>query len=225
MRVINNKEWAKKNRKKIAEKIISASGAVPVDKPIAIFMAGIPGAGKTEFLEQFLASSPDPFVKIDLDTIVEYFENYSADKYYMYRDSANPIIEKTLDIVTEKKYNFALDGTFAHSKGAHNIQRALNHGYFVGLFYIYQDPLVAWDITKAREIDTKRGIERKGFLKACEEVPNNVQKIIDDLGDKVYVVSVVKDNLNRYSFNRGAKRVDDFGKRTYNKDELNRKII
>lgn len=38
------------------------------------------------------------------------------------------------------KINFALDGTFCHDRGAHNIEEALKHGFDVNLFLINQEP-------------------------------------------------------------------------------------
>lgn len=48
-------------------KLITDSGVQPEAEPAAIFMAGLPGAGKTEFSKRLIEFSDVPFVRIDMD--------------------------------------------------------------------------------------------------------------------------------------------------------------
>lgn len=69
------------NKKRyVAKLLIERSGAksVPEPKPpLAIIMAGVPGAGKTEFLDTFSelleARGFDSCIRIDLDEIVQIY--------------------------------------------------------------------------------------------------------------------------------------------------------
>ena len=47
--------FAKKERKDIANKLTNTTIFVPDTIPISVFMAGSPGAGKTEFSKNFLS--------------------------------------------------------------------------------------------------------------------------------------------------------------------------
>lgn len=223
-------EWARKNKKVLAEKIIreTRKNGKSSESPVAIFMAGIPGAGKTEFLDRFLATGgvEDQFVRIDLDSIVSKIKGYSPEKYYDFRAAANPILEQVLDKALKKKMDFALDGTFSHKNGIENIQRALSHGFSVVLFYIYQDPIIAWRVTKARELVTKRGVEKEGFVRTCQVVPSNVQRALDTFKDnnRVYTVGVIKDDLHRYTFKRNITNVDHITPKKYNEEDLRKGI-
>lgn len=220
-------EWARRNKKVIAEKIIreTRGSAKPSGAPIALFMAGIPGAGKTEFLDRFIGVAPqDVFVRIDLDTIVTKIQGYSPEKYYDFRGAANPILERVLDKALKKGLNFALDGTFAHKNAVSNIGRALDHGFMVVLFYIYQDPKVAWEVTKAREKVTKRGVESEGFIHTCVEVPKNVQKALDTYAGRLSAVGVIKNDLNEYTFKRNITNIDEITPVMYTEDELRKGI-
>ena len=101
LRDISDEEFESytKEKKKnyIAELIIAISQAhrIPEDStPVAIVMAGVPGAGKTEFLDRFteiMAESDitSGFVRIDLDQIVTVFPNYSPETYAKFRSQAN----------------------------------------------------------------------------------------------------------------------------------------
>ena len=73
------KQWAKANKKALVAKIVG--NVTPPDdgnKPVAVFAAGIPGAGKTEFLDRLLAGVPN-IVRIDLDEIVRLFNGYKPE--------------------------------------------------------------------------------------------------------------------------------------------------
>ncbi|GEL79904.1 hypothetical protein EMU01_10480 [Enterococcus mundtii] len=44
-----------------------------------------------------------------------------------------------------------LDGTFAIGQAKQNIERCLYRDYDVTIYFIFRDPLIAWDYTKIRE--------------------------------------------------------------------------
>lgn len=61
-------------------------------------------------------------------------------------------VEKLYDSALKNKQNLILDGTFAaYDKSFSNVQRSLKRGRVVEIFYLYQDPRIAWDFTKKRE--------------------------------------------------------------------------
>src|SRR5665213_780338 len=73
-----------KKKRYVAKLLIERSGtkSVPEPKPpLAIVMAGVPGAGKTEFLDTFSelleVRGFDACIRIDLDEIVEIYLGYT----------------------------------------------------------------------------------------------------------------------------------------------------
>ena len=164
--------WVKTHKKALVASIIG--DAKPQKAPIAIIMAGIPGAGKTEFLAHIVTTFTDTVV-IDLDYIASKIDGYKPQNYYAYRKTATIILSATLDKVLKNKINFALDGTFSHKNGHKNIERALRRGFITWLFFIVQDPKLAWIVTQARRQETGRPIERDGFVEACHNVVPNIQ--------------------------------------------------
>ena len=62
--------WAKAHKKQFLEKLIADSGVEPQDNPSAIFMAGLPGAGKTELSKNLIKVSGIPFVRIDMEVVL-----------------------------------------------------------------------------------------------------------------------------------------------------------
>jgi predicted ABC-type ATPase len=208
--------WVKSHTKTLVDEIID--NAKPSDTPIAIIMAGVPGAGKTEFLSHITPEISD-IVVIDLDSIVAKMPDYKPQDYYKYRKPANVVVSGVLTKVLKNKINFALDGTFSHEKGAENIKRALKHDYEVNLFFVDQDPMLAWEITKARRLLTGRPIEHAGFVRACHMVVPNVQNAIKTFAShpNFFVGVIKKDDLNKYEYIDDRGRVEKYLETVYNK--------
>lgn len=215
--------WAKKNKKQLVEKIVGNFKAEPVDNPLAVFAAGIPGAGKTEFLDRLFANSPD-FIRIDLDEIVKQFEGYTPENYYLYRGAANIILEEVFTYCRHHKLNFVLDGTFGHKQAIGNIEKALKR-HVVVIFYVWQDPVLAWQLTKDREVVTKRAIERDGFIQSCLNVPNNLQTARKKFGDKISIIVIQKNQNHNFDVVRDPSEIDEILSKTYTKNRLGKLII
>jgi predicted ABC-type ATPase len=113
---------------------------MPAKKAVAIFMAGSPGAGKTEFSIHFLAEqfAHNSIVRIDPDKIREELPGYNGKNAYLFQGAVSLAIEKILDYVFRKNIHFLLDGTFAHLRVARkNIKRAIKKDRFVQINYVY----------------------------------------------------------------------------------------
>ena len=143
----------------------------------AVFMAGIPGAGKTEFVDN-LKLNPYfmHFITIEHDKLVEYLPGYQPENYYRYRSAGSTIVNHLLKRCLECSHSFILDGTLAHNAGLANIKKVLGRGYEVQVVYIVLGVAKAWDATQKREKVVKRGIEGEGFVATCKIIN---QKLLD----------------------------------------------
>ena len=91
----------------------------------------------------------------------------------------------------------------------------------VGIFYVYQDPLIAWEFTKIRERKEGRSVPKKAFIEAYFNAKNNVNKIKAEFGKKVTVELIIKDYKNgveKVVFS--IDKVDSFLKNEYNSKSL-----
>jgi len=217
-RSMNYDAWARSNKKAIAKEFISKFGAKSTDVPMAVFTAGIPGAGKTEFLDRLFQGNND-FVRMDLDEIVKLFPGYSPEKYYLYRGGSNIILEAVFDQCREKKFNFVMDGTLSHAKAVENIRRTLKR-HTVVLFYIWQEPQKAWQLTKDRELLTKRGVSKDGFINACLEVPKNLKLILSEFSNSVIVIAIKKSDDHEYQIIRDPAQIDTLLSKTYTRKSI-----
>lgn len=118
-----------------------------------------------------------------------------------------------------------LDGTLSkYEKAADNIKRSLKHDRPVFIFYIYQQPEVAWKFTRAREKIDGRNIPKPAFIKQFLEAKKTVKLISDEFGDDVSIFLVKKDfekntveSLAKISNNMS---IDDYFEKNYTENDL-----
>lgn len=224
-------KFIKTHKKDLCEKFASLSVYPPVDKPSAYFMAGSPGAGKTEFSKSFIAEleTKQPqrkIVRIDADEVRDFIPFYDKSNAYKVQRAAALGVEKILDQVLELDQDFLLDATFAdYSKAYSNINRSLLHNRTVGILYLYQDPIIAWDFTKKREALEGRKIPKDVFIKAFFAAKDNVNMIKKDFGEKVEVWLIIKNleqGIEKTFFN--VDNIDNSLKIKYNLQFLEREL-
>jgi len=66
---MNPDAWARTHKKNIAREFIRKIDYNPSQTSAGIFMAGLPGAGKTEFTKELLKDIADKPLRIDMDEI------------------------------------------------------------------------------------------------------------------------------------------------------------
>jgi UDP-N-acetylglucosamine kinase len=172
-------EWAK--NKQHQQKVVADVFAhiMPSPTKVAIFLAGIPGAGKTEFADNTIKEKQPRFVSIEHDKLVESMPLYDPSNYYNYRKAGSRLVSALYTACLSQGYAFIFDGTLSHPTGARNVERALKAGYRVIVIYIVQDAQKAWQLTVAREKDVHRAIEREGFISTCNSINQNLLHIFN----------------------------------------------
>jgi hypothetical protein len=196
-------DWARKNKKTIAREFIRKINLEPSKSPAAIFTAGLPGAGKTEFTKQLLKDITDKPLRIDMDEIASLIEGYSPKTANLFRAGASIILEKIYDETLKSKIDFVFDGTLSHPKAINNIKRAQASGYKVKVYYIHQDPLIAWRFTQDRELIEHRSIDRQGFIEAYFKLQENLALLREDIKD--VTISIILKDLD----NKEGRRIED----------------
>ncbi|MCT3284465.1 zeta toxin family protein [Lactiplantibacillus pentosus] len=157
----------------------------------AIFMAGTPGAGKTEVAEEF-AKLGTGLVRLDADWFRQYFPGYTGQNAADFQRGSAWLVDWCFTRLIKKHYSFILDGTFAFSRATMNIQRALDHDYDTTIYFVSQDPVVAWDFTKARAIKAGRVVPKERFINAYDKSQTNVAEAKRLFGDKIELSLILK---------------------------------
>lgn len=188
------KKWVKikSNQQKV---ISAATGADPRSDKLAYFMAGIPGAGKTELAKGLQGSPLGDFTVIEHDRLVEHIDGYKPENYYDFRTAGSTLVTKLFEHCLKNGYSFIFDGTLSHDNGRRNIKKALDHGFSVIVLYVHQDIKSAWKLTQDRELVKKRSIERSGFIKTCQSITQSLKNIFSLFRDNpAFAFWVVKKN-------------------------------
>lgn len=220
------RKYVKNNIRAICHKFACSDIYPPVDHPDSFFMAGSPGAGKTEtskyFIGSILGKTPSrKIVRIDPDEIRESLPNYDPGQAHLFQSATSLAVDKVLDFVFHNNQNFLLDGTFAHNSSYRNITRCLSKGRRVGILYVYQDPKIAWDFTKKRAAIEGRTIPLDAFVDAFFKAKDQVNKVKKDFGTDVQLLLIIK-NYHQGTFKThfNIASLDPYIKMTYNPKTL-----
>lgn len=209
------------NQDRLIDEFILAKKPAKIDF-MTIFTAGGPGAGKTEFVTNFIPliySKQDKniinilqkqgvsmdfenlFIHIDVDKIRDFLPQYKKTdstlgvkaNAHVVQKAANMGLDTLREYCFENQLSFIHDGTFSNYKTMKKlIEKSLSRGRVVDIYYIYIDPIRAWDFTKAREIVERRNILKEKFVQQFFDAQKNVQKIKELFNEKVRLHCVLK---------------------------------
>ena len=112
------KKFIKQHKTELCLKFANPSLYPPIKNPSAYFMAGSPGAGKTEYSKSFIkileAKEPErKIVRIDADEIKEFIPQYTGKNSTQIQGASAIGVEKLMDSVFKNNQDFLLDGTMA----------------------------------------------------------------------------------------------------------------
>lgn len=216
-------EYVKSHKQELLDKF--CSGYLPQSKPVSIFMAGSPGAGKTEFSKALIELIPEyknSIVRIDPDEIRLWLPQYIPGRAELFQEAVSAGVSKLHDYVKSKFISFLLDGTFSNLERARtNIQLSLDKKYAVKIQYVFQPPEIAWQFTQEREKVEGRNIKRESFILQYLNSQETVAIIKEEFGAKVEVDLIERDVLkNTYNFEFNVDNIDSYLSKKYSKSDL-----
>lgn len=225
------KKFIKENKQLLFDKFASEEIYKPSDTPHTIFMAGSPGAGKTEFSKNLIKMledvSSEGFVRIDADAIRWLIPGYDGSNTDIFKGASTRGVDILYNHVLKNRLNAVMDSTFSFYNVARiNVERSLKRGRLIEIFYIFQDPLVAWQFTKKREIEEGRSIPVDFFVHSFFQAIENVNKIKSifksdiklNFSEKDYQHRVVKSEVD-------IENIDNYLKIKYTENELKKKLL
>ncbi|MDR2833694.1 MAG: zeta toxin family protein [Streptococcaceae bacterium] len=188
--------YAKENKDEILQSMVEG-----IEKPAiktAIFMAGSPGAGKTE-VANTLSELYKGLVIIDADRFREKFPEYNGSNSSRFQKASSWLVEQAFRFVIANGYSFILDATFALESASKNIRRAYKNDYEISAFYVYQNPIVAWNFTKERQKVEGRVVPKERFINAYFKARMNLIKVKKEFPSEFELNIVIKDYDNNIS--------------------------
>lgn len=188
-------DYAKQHKDSFIATIIQ--GKRPTENRDAMFMAGSPGAGKTE-VALGLAESYDNHVLIDADAFRVQFPDYNGQNSSDFQKASSWLVDQAFKYVIDKGYSFILDATFAVLSAEKNVKRAKKNGFRITLVYVYQEPKIAWQFTKDRERAEGRRVPKTTFIDAYFRARENIEKV-KERHPEILLHIIVKDYQNNIS--------------------------
>lgn len=205
-------EYARKNKKKLAKWFTDTDQFPSEENPVSVFMAGSPGAGKTEASIELLAKMEGPqIMRIDPDELRSEFQQYDGTNAWLFQAAVSVFVDKIHDLALKQNQSFLLDGTLSnYERAKRNIERSLDKGRTVQILYVYQDPIQAWEFVQAREAEEGRRISPEAFIEqyfAAREVVNQLKK---EFGKRIRVDLLFKnrDHTPRF-YKAGVDQIDN----------------
>lgn len=223
-------DFARKNKKVIAKELTNTSIFAPDTFPVSVFMAGSPGAGKTESSRNLilkLTEDKHSVLRIDPDELRTRFSAYSGTNSSLFIGATSILADKIHDYALENEQSFVFDGTLSNlDRSRENIKRSLDRKRFVQIVYVYQEPMQAWRFVKAREIKDGRKVPKEAFIAEYFLARENVNFLKKEFDRAVKVDLVVK-NIDGTDFNyrENIDVIDNHIPEKYTKEDLGNLII
>src|SRR3989338_11479614 len=161
-------EYAKTHKKEIAHELTDLTKFPADPEPVVVFMAGSPGAGKTEASERLIerfSGDGHQVLRIDSDELRSRLPGYTGRNSSLFQYATSIISDRMQDAAIDQRQSYVFDGTLTNlDRARENIQRCLSRDYVVQILYVYQNPLQAWNFVVARELRDGRAVPQESFV-------------------------------------------------------------
>lgn len=217
--------FANVHKKEIARECTDTKKFPPDSAPVSVFMAGSPGAGKTESSENLVAHLTEGghmVLRIDPDELRERFSTYTGSNSLLFQGATSILAECIHDNALKQNQNFVFDGTLTNLiKARENIERSLKRKRFVQIIYVYQDPLQAWEFVTAREKRDGRHIPKEVFIDQYFKARESVNCLKKEFGNQIKVDLLVKNmDGSDFLYKENIDQIDRYTPERYSKEEL-----
>jgi predicted ABC-type ATPase len=223
-------DFARKNKKTLAKEL-TTTAKFPSEKiPVSVFMAGSPGAGKTEssknLIDQFVTNG-NSILRIDPDEIRDRIPGYTGKNSSLFQGATSIIANKMQDLALVQRQSYIFDGTLTNLEAARsNIQRNIDHERDVFIVYVYQDPRQAWNFVKAREKKDGRTIPKDAFISQYFQARCKVNMLNQEYGKGVMIYLVIKNiDGSDFGYHQNIDIVDNYIPERYSREQLEALII
>jgi len=218
--------FAKANRKEIAKRLTDPGIYPSEDSPVSVFMAGSPGAGKTEASMEFLARFGNGVLRIDPDAYRSELPGYTGSNSALFQRAVSVLVSGVHDEALRVQQSFLLDGTSSnYDTVSQNIERSLKRGRFVLVLYVYQNPERAWEFVRAREKVEGRNIPLAEFVRqyfAAREVVNRLKATYGHAVTADIFIKNVDGSTRAYREN--IQKIDLHARETYDRASLEQRL-
>jgi UDP-N-acetylglucosamine kinase len=221
--------FAKANRTAIARRLADSKLFPGEEDPVSVFMAGSPGAGKTEASIELLEALADDgarVLRIDPDELRAELPGYDGGNSWLFQRAVVPIVERIHDLALKQKQSFLLDGTLSnYSVAERNILRSLDRKRLVQILYVYQEPASAWKFVQARERLDGRQIRPDTFVEQYFAARDVVEALKVKFAQAIKVDLLLKnlDGTNR-TYHANVEQIASYLQQKYSVQDVEKLV-
>lgn len=221
--------FAKSHKEEIARELTNPQKFLKDSSPVSVFMAGSPGAGKTEssrhLIERF-SGDGHMVLRIDPDDLRARLPGYNGKNSSLFQYATSIIADRMQDIAISHDQNYIFDGTLTNlNRARDNIKRGLGHNRLVQILYVYQDPLQAWKFVQAREKKDGRVIPKDVFVQQYFQARTNVNQLKKEFGNNLRVDLIVKNiDGTDFQYKENIGTIDSYIPEGYTQDTLSESL-
>lgn len=223
-------EFARKHKKAIGKRLTDPQIYLREEDPVSVFMAGSPGAGKTEASIELLANFEEngfKVLRIDPDELRSELPGYTGGNSWLFQRGVSILVSKIHDLALEQRQSFVLDGTLANYEIAEqNIERSLHKKRTVLILYVYQRPDLAWNFVQARELVEGRHIPVEEFVRQYFAARDVVNRLKQRFGKAIEVDLLLKNNDGSHRvYEANIDRIDSHVPENYDRASLEQMLL
>jgi len=212
--------FAKSNKKRIAREKVDL---FPQEEaPVSVFMAGSPGAGKTEVSKSLIEAFEGNILRIDNDELREEFEEYAGNNSHVFQAPATRLLEALHDRALKHNISFILDTTLSnYYKAKQNIERSLKRKRSVMIIFVYQDPKQAWEFVAARETVEGRRVPPEVFVEQFISSQCVIDQLKEEFDKSIKVELLIKDiDGSQKHYYSNVNTISQYLKEPYTREEV-----
>lgn len=222
-------QFARKHRQKIARSVTDRAAYPSEEQPVSVFMAGSPGAGKTEAskaLLEALGENDVSILRIDPDELREQFLDYTGHNSWLFQSATSLLVERIVDLALKQHQSFLLDGTLAsYDVAEKNIRRCIKRNRFIQILYVYQRPGLAWEFVQARETVEGRRIRVDTFIEQYFAAREVVNRLKVEFGKDLQVDLLLKDHDGSNKvYKDNVDKIDNYIPEKYSRAQLEKEL-
>ena len=218
-------EFARSHRKVLARRLTDPEVFPGEDCPVSVFMAGSPGAGKTEASIELVGKLEHEgarILRIDPDDLRHECPGYNGKNSWLFQKAISLLVEKIHDNALKQKQSFLLDGTLSsYAVAEKNIVRSIKKARPVQILYVFQEPRFAWKFVQARELKEGRNILPEHFVEKYFGSRETVEGLKRHFGREIKVDLLVK-NLDgsRRQYFANVDQIESHIPENYSREEV-----
>lgn len=188
---------ARKRKKLFAR--LSVDSIAGEERPVSVFMAGSPGAGKTEIARNILALFVQQrgfnFIHINNDEYRAEFSGYKGINSPLFQGAATIFVEAVHDRALKRNVSFIMDTTLSsYEKAQSNISRSLARNREVLIVFVYQAPEQAWEFVQARETVEGRRVPDSVFINQFLDAQVTVRRLKQEFKENIDLMFINRSN-------------------------------